>query len=149
MPSFPKKEADISVLANDMIFGYINHMADFPSIDFGGVNALILTYMQYTTARDAQQLDRAASLLATGSKNTHLAALIELMKNCLKKSVVDTADSPEKLEYLDWGPKAAPQPADPPSQPINLHPVAEGPGTVRLIWASPTGESGGALETMS
>ena len=46
MPQFPKNQADISVLANDMIYGYIGHMADFPSIDFGGLNALINIYYQ-------------------------------------------------------------------------------------------------------
>ncbi len=145
MPRFPKNQADISVLANDMIYGYAGHMADFPSIDFGGLNTLIGIYYQYVDARDARQLGRAASLLATDSKNTRLDALKELMKNCLKKSVVDVADSPEKLEYLGWGPKAPPQPAEPPGQPVNLRPVAEGPASVRLKWESSTGDSGGTI----
>ena len=59
------------------------------------------------------------------------------MKNDLKKSEVDTASDPTKLAEIGWAPRSQPVPVDPPGQPVNFHPTAEGPGDVWLEWESP------------
>ncbi len=144
MPRFPKRQADIEALALAMGFGYWNHAADFPSSDFPGLSAASSTY---STARDSQTDALAAAQIATDEKDGKLAALIEKMKDELKKSEVDVGADSEKLEYIGWGPKAPPSPADPPGQPRNLDAVMQGAGTVLLDWKAPARGSGGTVRT--
>ena len=85
--------------------------------------------------------------LATDKKNASLDALRELMKNCLKKSEVDVAGDPDKLEYIGWGPKAPPVSIVPPGQTRNLMALNQGPGSVTLDWKPPAPGSGGPVRT--
>ncbi len=146
MPRFPKREADILALAIAMINGYQAHAADFPSHTVSSPwlqlarGRLILAQREHTVAR-------AAAQVATEQKDAKLAALIELMRAELKKSEVDVGDDSEKLEYIGWGPKAPPSPAETPGQPRNLDALAQGAGTVLLDWKSPARGSGGNVRT--
>ena len=144
MPKFPKREADIEALALTMFTGYVAHVADFPSANKG---ELFLALKGYREAREADIDARAAAQVATEQKDVKLTALVELMKNELKKSEVDVADTPEKLEYIGWGPKAPPSPADPPGQPRNLDAVIQGTNTILLDWKAPARRSGGKVRT--
>lgn len=136
MPRFPSKEAAISDLARTMFYGFAAHHDDFPSINY---IPLLTAWKAYKAARAVQSEAVAAAQLATQQKNSALAELVEVMKSLLKKAEVDVCDAPHKLEYIGWGPKADPQPADPPAAPGNLVSLAEGPGTVILKWDSPVG----------
>ena len=51
------------------------------------------------------------------------------------------------LEYIGWGPKAPPTPADPPGQPRNLEAVIQGAGALFLDWKAPARGSGGTVRT--
>lgn len=144
MPKFPKREAGILALANAMLAGYAAHAADFPSHTGWG---LIIMRYRYMFAKNAQTEALAEAQVATDEKDAKLAALVELIKDELKKSEVDVGDSPEKLEYIGWGPKAPPSPADPPGQPRNLDAVMQGAGTVLLDWKAPARGSGGKVRT--
>ncbi len=144
MPRFPKREADIVALADAMIAGYNAHAGAFPS------NVVFLLWVSrgdYITAKDAQIEAMAAAQVATDEKDTALAALAQKMKDELKKSEVDVGADSEKLEYIGWGPKAPPSPADPPGQPRNLDAVVQGAGTVLLDWKAPARGSGGTVRT--
>lgn len=147
MPKFPKREADITVLAYRMILGYVDHRADFPHIDFSGITMLIVTYSDYKTARDVQGQAYAVVKLATDNKIASLGTLRELMKKCLKKSQVDVAGDPDKLQYIGWGPKAPPSPVDPPGQPRNLEAIIQGANTVLLDFKAPARGSDGNVRT--
>ncbi len=138
MPSFPKKEAQIYTLANQMIAGYKAHAADFPSTSW---ISLSFRRVWYENARGNQLAAHSQLQLATQSKRQSLNSLKRLMKNYLEKSEVDIAVNPEKLSLIGWSPRQQPQPIETPGQPVNLHPDCEGPGTIRLIWDSPTGDS--------
>jgi len=144
MPKFPKRQADIEALAIAMIFGYWNHAADFPSTNFF---ALSTAYSAYNTAKNAQTEALAAAQVATEQKDAKLATLIELMKDELKKSEVDVGADSEKLEYIGWGPKAPPSPADPPGQPRNLDAAIQGTNMVLLDFKAPARGSGGNVRT--
>ena len=144
MPKFPKREADIEALALAMAFGYWNHLADFPSANFFALSG---AYSAYNTANKAQTEAVAAAQVATEQKDAKLTALVELMKDELKKSEVDVGDSQEKLEYIGWGPKAPPSPADPPGQPRNLDAAIQGANTVLLDFKAPARGSGGNVRT--
>ena len=140
MRKFPKNQADIWALAEQMRAGFNAHPADFPSINPGilyGKEGL------YRLANINSQQARAAVLQATKAKDTKLATLKEIMRNCLKLSEVDSAGDPAKLTQIGWSPKASPVPTEAPGQPTNLHPVAEGRAMLWLAWDSPV--SGGAV----
>ena len=148
MAQFPNAEADIVALANAMIAGYTAHPADFPSMDpLTDLVALQTALGNYSTTKTAQTDALAAAQVATEAKNIALDSLEELMKDELKKSEVDVGSDSEKLEYIGWGPKAPPAPAETPGQPRNLDPVSQGAGTLFLDWKAPARGSGGTVRT--
>jgi len=144
MPKFPKREADIDALAHRMLDGYVLHQADFPSFSYNPLKGKFSAFIYY---KRAQTEALAAAQVATDEKDAKLAALVELMKDELKKSEVDVGADSEKLEYIGWGPKAPPSPADPPGQPRNLEAAVQGAGTVLLDWKAPARGSGGNVRT--
>ena len=144
MPKFPKREADIFALAHRMLDGFVLHQADFPSFNF---NLLSGKYRFYRSRKKAQTEALAAAQVATDEKDAKLTALVEVMKNELKKSEVDVGADSEKLAYIGWGPKAPPSPADPPGQPRNLDAAVQGAGSVLLDWKAPARGSGGKVRT--
>jgi hypothetical protein len=144
MAQFPNAEADVVALANAMIAGYGTHAVDFPSSDAVGLTTALT---DYNTAKLAQTDALGAAQVATEAKNLKIDDLEEKMRNELKKSEVDVGSDSEKLEYIGWGPKAPPTPADPPGQPRNLDPVSQGAGTLFLDWKAPVRGSGGAVRT--
>jgi len=144
MPKFPKREADIATLARRMLDGYVLHQADFPSFSYFPLKGKLNAFIYY---KIAQTEALAAAQVTTDEKDAKLTALAEKMKAELKKSEVDVGADSEKLEYIGWGPKAPPSPADPPGQPRNLEAVTQGAGTILLDWKSPARGSGGTVRT--
>jgi len=146
MPRFPKREADILALANAMIDGYAAHPADFPS------HIVTPPWLQLARGRlilaQREQIEaRAAARIAADEKDAKLTALIERMRSELKKSEVDVGSSSEKLEYIGWGPRALPSPADPPGEPRDFEVVSQGLGSVEFDWKPPARGSGGSVRT--
>jgi len=144
MPKFPKREADIDALARRMLDGFLLHQADFPSFNYNPLKGKLSAFIYY---KRAQTEALAAAQVATDEKDAKLTALAEKMKAELKKSEVDVGSDSEKLEYVGWGPKAPPSPADPPGQPRNLEAVTQGSSAVLLDWKPPAHGSGGNVRT--
>jgi hypothetical protein len=144
MAKFPRAEADITALAVSMMTGYGAHATDFPSADAA---TLIAVYGVYYAAKNAQTDAMAAAQIATEAKDTAMDAMENLMRAELKKSEVDVGADGEKLEYIGWGPKSAPNPSTPPGQPRILEALVQGPGTLFLDWKSPARGSGGTVRT--
>lgn len=144
MAQFPKAEADVVALANAMVAGYTAHAADFPSADAASLTTAL---SDYSTAKTSQTDALAVAQVATEDKNLKLDTLEEAMRGELKKSEVDVGTDSEKLEYIGWGPKAPPTPADAPGQPRNLDPVSQGAGMLFLDWKAPARGSGGPVRT--
>ncbi|MBL7107649.1 MAG: fibronectin type III domain-containing protein [Phycisphaerae bacterium] len=146
MPTFPKTEVEVVALAQSMVNGYTTYPADFPSIDpLTQLADLQGALTAYNSDKQAQDDASSQAKQATATKVTKLDDLVELMKNDLKLSEVDCAADPVKLSEIGWGTKSAPQPAQAPGQPLDLHPVAEGPGNIWLSWDKPL--SGGSVRT--
>lgn len=135
MPVFPRTEAEVVELAEKMLSGYALYAADFPSVNPVALESALAGFI---TKRDAQVSTRSQSRLATEVKEEKFDDLVEVMKNDLKLSEVDTASDPEKLTEIGWGPRLQPQPVPPPGQPENFVPVAEGPGDVWFKWDNPS-----------
>jgi hypothetical protein len=123
-----------------MVAGYTEHAGDFPSVT---VATLTTALNSYKGLRESQEDVKSQVHIATAEKDEGLNDLIEMMKNDLKKSEVDSANAPENLYEIGWGPRQQPQPVPLPGQPEELHPTAEGPGDVWLEWTSPA--SGGLI----
>ncbi len=142
MPEFPTSEIQILTLGKRMLRGFFAHGAVFPSIN---KIKFLLTSQGYWSARESSLQAKAQAKMATITKQDSLSQLRQIMKNCLRKAEVDVAGNPEKLALIGWGPKAPPSPADPPSQPRNLHLIAEGQGMLWLAWDRPATGSGGPI----
>jgi hypothetical protein len=140
MAAFPKRENDIIALADAMVAGYTAHGADFPSVT---VATLSTALTNYKSQRSTQESAEGQAQIATVTKDEKLEALVELMKSDLKVSEVDTVSDPEKLYEIGWGPRSQPTPIIAPGSPTELHPIAEGQGTIALVWERP--ESGGPV----
>ena len=144
MPKFPKRESEILPLIDAMIAGYLAHAADFPSAD---LTSLFAAHDSYTLAKRAQTVALGEAQVATEQKDAALAALVEKMRDELKKSEVDVGIDSEKLEYIGWGPKVPPGPSVPPGQPRDFEAVAQGSGSVEFDWKGPARGTGGTVRT--
>ncbi len=140
MPVFPRSEPDIVSLAENMIAGYTDHAADFPSVVVADLQTIL---DHYQDGKNSQNDASAQSKIATEVKDERLDDLVELMRNDLKLSEVDVADDPEKLALIGWGLRQPPQPVDPPGQPENFVAVVQGPDEIWFNWDSP--DSGGTV----
>ena len=112
MANFPKSENDVVGLAEAMVDGYTEYGEDFPGV---AVLTLETALTEFKAARAAQESARGQARIATTAKNDKFAALVELMKNDLKVSEVDTADDPDKLSLIGWGTKSPGTPIAPPT----------------------------------
>jgi len=142
MPQFPKREPDIVALAETMVAGYTSHAADFPSVTVATLSTALTNYKTQKTAQDNAE---GQAQIATVTKDEKLDSLVELMKNDLKLSEVDVTTDPEKLYEIGWGPRQQPTPILAPGSPTELHPTAEGQGTIWLEWTKPATDSGGPV----
>lgn len=142
MPKFPTREPDIVALADQMVAGFTAHAADFPSVT---VATLTTALTGYKTQKQTQESAEGQAQIATVTKDDKLDALVEMMKSDLKVSEVDTVTDPEKLYEIGWGPRSQPTPILAPGSPTELHPIAEGQGTIMLKWEKPATDSGGPV----
>jgi hypothetical protein len=106
-----------------MIAGYSERPDDFPSADIAALQA---AQDEYQTATEVLTGAQSAAKQAAKIKTQKLEQLLAITKAQLKKSQVDTADCPQKLGFIGWGPKAESKPMQPPSQPTNLKIIAQG-----------------------
>ena len=94
MPEFPTTESGIFELAHQMGSGLAKHQVTFPHA-IGGL--LLATRYIAVSAYTAQQLAIGRLRQATAAKDRALNHLIDVMKQCLKRSEVDVWDQPDKL----------------------------------------------------
>ena len=131
MSTFPNTESGVADLATEMLDGYSDHAGSFPSVDLLPLSDAIT---QYNIARSAQNQAAAVAKVATENKNQKLDAMIDLMKEDLKISEVDTDSDPEELAYIGWGTKNPKTPIEAPSQPGNLIAIFNGSSQLTLKW---------------
>jgi hypothetical protein len=144
MPRYPTQQAQILALAEAMIGGYTEHAAMFPNSDVALLQGL---RDAYDTTAAAQTEAMATAQIATEAKQAALAQLHAVIKRQLKQSQIDSADNPENLNYIGWGPRTAEQPLTTPGQPMALKSVSEGAGTLEIGWKRPARGSGGRVQT--
>ena len=144
MPRFPKKEADIFALANQMIAGYTAIPAVFPHAD---VIALENASNDYTNQVIVAGCYKADVALATEVKDKSFRALVRNMKQQLKRSESDTKDNPLQLKHIGWTEERYGGQTRKPAQPRSFEATPRGPGVVELEWKAPAPGKGGPVRS--
>jgi len=142
MPKFPRREAEVIALVDEMIAGYVANPGLFPSAD---VPALQAARAAYTTAKENQITAQAELAVAMETKQHSVETLEDVMHLELRKSETDTAADPNNLTFIGWGPKSQPTPSDRPGQPRSLESISQGQGTLHLDWKHPARATGGTV----
>ena len=142
MARFPRTEAQVKSLAQNMVTGLAANPADFPtppvsSLDLQALldSLITLTSEQVAALATAEQ--------ATTTKDAGLDELVTAMKAILRyaEDAVDYDDA--KLTALGWGGRAAATALEPPGQPRSLEAPRQGEGWIFLDWKKPA--DGGAV----
>ena len=142
MPRFPRREADVYALAQEMIAGYLAKPAIFVHAN---VSALQTALVEYQDARDLMLCWEAVAKHWTENKESALDEVETVMKLQLAKSEIDTVTEPKQLMLIGWGPKAEPRKLTPPGMPRHLEAVHQGKGTIELDWKPPALHAGGQV----
>jgi len=144
MARFPDREADMMVLAQNIITGLTDNAATFPTPPVTAV-ALETIFSAFVALSDQVVAAQAAAEQVTITKNAGREALADAMKAVLRyaEEAVDYDDA--KLSLLGWGGITNPTALQPPGQARNLEMPRQGQGWVFLDWKKP-GE-GGAVAT--
>ncbi len=136
MAQFPRREAEVSDLADNLISGLEANSGTYPSPPIAPAElraALDALIAAHHTAVAAQ----AAATQAFADKKVVLETLMDKMKVDIRyaENTVDMHD--EKLKLLGWSGRKAPTPLQAPGQARLLEAPREGEGWIFLDWKSP------------
>jgi len=142
MARFPKAEAEIAALAQNIVTGLAANVADFPSPPVASA-ALAALLDSFITLCDEQVAAQAAAEQVTATKNAGLEELVTAMRADLRYAEDAVSYDDAKLTALGWGGKAAPMALEVPGQARALEAPQQGEGWVFLDWKKPA--DGGAV----
>lgn len=137
MPVFPRREADILGLAEDVSIGLKTSPDVFPEPPFGDdqLKPLIADYFETKNAINSAE---AALKSELKRKDNALKALVLGLKRDLSYAEMVTDDSPDKLKLLGWNKRKARLPLPVPGSPLDLTVVYQSEsGSIRLVWKKP------------
>ena len=144
MPTFPRTESELLLLAAEMIQGYTEYPASFPNAD---VAALTAARDAFVTDGNTYHNAHTAAKKALEAKDTSKDFLQGVMKRQLRQSEVDTKNNPVDLGYIGWAPKAPPTPQPVPGDPRSFVCTQQKGDTVRFDWKAPEAGSGGPVRS--
>lgn len=136
MARFPKKEAQITALAEPLWRGLLDNNAVFPQPPVHPIQ-LLINKLTYQSLQGIFLASRAAAEQATGDKDDALENLIEAMKADIRyaENIVNFDD--DKLKLIGWAGKKAKTPLTPPGQVRILEASKQGKGWLFLDWKAP------------
>jgi len=138
MARFPKREADIRILVQNIITGLTGN-PDFPNPPFSAAQLQALLDNSITL-EDAQVAAQATAQQATEAKLAGNDEMISAAKSVLSYAEDAVNGNDAKLAALGWSGRAEPTPLQAPGQPRSLEAAKEGPGWLTLDWKkSPDG----------
>ena len=142
MAQFPRREAEIKALAQNIVTGLAANAADFPAppVPSAGLQAILNSFI---TLCDEQVAAQAAAEQVTMTKTAGLEELVTAMRADLRYAEDAVNYDDAKLTALGWGGKAAPTALEIPGQPRSLEAPRQGEGWVFLDWKQPA--DGGAV----
>ncbi len=142
MAKFPIREADIKVLAQNIVTGLTDNAATYPAPPVTAV-ALQAVLDSFITLGDECVAARGAAEQTTVTKDAGAEELTDDMKAILRYAEDTVNYDDAQLTLLGWGGKAAPTALEAPGQARTLEIVSQGEGWVTLDWKSPA--DGGAV----
>ena len=142
MAQFPRREAEIKALAQNIVTGLADNVADFPSppVSSADLQALLNSFI---TLCDEQVAAQAAAEQVTQTKIAGMEEMVTAMRADLRYAEDAVNYDDAKLTALGWGGKADPTPLGIPGQPRALEAPRQGEGWVFLDWKKPA--DGGAV----
>jgi len=138
MARFPKREAEIRALVQNVISGLTGN-PDFPNPPF--TPAQLQAFLNNViTLEDAQVAAQAAAQQATEAKQDGNEEMISATKSVLSYAEDAVSGNDAKLAALGWGGRAEPTALQVPGQPRSFETAKEGAGWLALDWKkSPDG----------
>jgi len=136
MARFPDREAEIKALAQSMVTGLTDNVADFPAPPVTPID-LQAMLDSLITLTDDQVAAMAAAEQATTTKAAGLEELITAMKADLRYAEDAVNFDDAKLTAIGWGGRAAATALEVPGQPRSLEAPNQGEGWVFLDWKKP------------
>lgn len=136
MPRFPKSQAQITALAEQLWWGLLNNQPVFPQPPVHPILIRIRKII-YQSRHGNFLAVQAAAEQATTNKTEVLEELIEAMKADIRyaENTVDFDD--DKLKLIGWAGKKAATALQPPGQSRLLEAPKQGEGWVFLDWKQP------------
>ena len=141
MATFPNKEADVTILADEMITGFTDNVGVFPLPPIIMAD-LAMARSSYSSAMSIVVAAKASAKSATEAKEAALEVLEEAMKSDIRYAENTVGDDDAKLGLIGWGGKKAPAALTAPGQVLELTVPVQGDGSVSLAWKAPA--DGGA-----
>ena len=142
MARFPRTEAQIKALAQNIVTGLAANPADYPTPPITSVDLQALL-VSFITLCDDQVAALAAAEQATETKASGLEELVTAMKADLRYAEDAVNFDDPKLTALGWGGMAAATALEVPGQPRSLESPRQGEGWIFLDWKKPA--DGGAV----
>ncbi len=136
MAQFPRREADISVLADEIARGLASYTDIFPAPPVAP-DTLETSLAGYSDARKQAIAATAAAEQATKKKGEALERLVGQMKADLRYAEAVSEGDNDKLRLVGWGARRPKRPLQPPGQVARLEILHEGPGWIALDWDAP------------
>ncbi len=136
MPRFPKREAQIAALAEQLWRGLLDNNAIFSQPP---VHPMLIRIRKiiYQSRRDNFLAAQAAAEQATTDKTDALEELIEAMKADIRYAENTVNFDDDKLKLIGWAGKKAKTPLTPPGQTRLLEAPKQGKGWLFLDWKAP------------
>jgi hypothetical protein len=137
MARFPRREAEITTLASQIIAGLAERAEDFPSPP-RSPEELQVSLDAYQRLLETAVIAKGAATEAFADKDDALGNLVDDMKLVLGYAENAARNDPEKLAALGWDTRKAASLPRPPGQALALEVKREGPGWVYLDWKRPS-----------
>ena len=136
MARFPKKEAQIAALAEQLWRGLLDNNAIFSQPP---VHPLAIRFRKiiYQSRHDNFLAAQAAAEQATGGKSEALEELIEALKADIRYAENTVNFDEDKLKLIGWAGKKTPAALLPPGQVRLLEASKQGKGWLFLDWKAP------------
>lgn len=136
MARFPLREAEISVLADEMIAGLADNPAVYPILPVA-VAGLTASKNEFLAAKSGVVAAKAAYEAALAVKDAARETLTGQMKEDIRYAENTAGFDDAKLKLIGWGAKRVSVSLTAPGQTLELTVPMQGDGSVMLAWKAP------------
>lgn len=136
MAQFPSTEANVAMLADEMVAGLTEHIDVYPEPPMAPVQ-LASICEAFSQARSDLLTRETAAKAARASKDVMLGHLIAAVKKNIRYAETTVGPDSEQLGLIGWGPRRTPTPLAAPGQAHDLAAAYQGEQTVDLTWNAP------------